>query len=206
MPIHDSNRTDSFDNTVVVLEDGQAGNGKRVSVETKPNGKNAAHVIADLQVTSDGSIPTVGKYLRYVDMNASVGGVARNTTVTNAAWIKLYDYTGSGLMFSMVLNVEDKNNWLIRMVVDGEEVFSAAGFPTSDLVSDTAYDLDDAGSPLSPVEGNIGLSLEDHDRFVWVCPNSFPIRYESSVQIYVRRAAGQASKRFNAGLLVTTRQ
>lgn len=206
MPIQDSNTTDSFDNTVVVLEDGQYGNRKKVAVTTKATGENAAHVIADLKATSDGSIPTVGKYLRYVDLNASVGGIARGSNVTNAAWTRVYSYTGSGLIFSMVLNVEDKKNWLVRMVVDGEEIFSSSGFATSDLVGDTAYDLDDAGSPLSTSEGNIGLSLEEHDRFIWVCPNSFPIRYDSSVVLYLRRAPAAATKKFNAGLLVTTRQ
>jgi len=205
MPIIDRNASDDNDNTIIVIEDGQDLNGKRASIETKPNGKNGVHVIAEIQAT-DGSIPSVSSKLRYTDLNASVGGVARGTSITNAAWVDIYSYTGSGLIFSTVINLEDKNNWQIRLVVDGEEIFGSDGIFSTDLDNDASYNLDEAGSSLSPNEGNVGLSLEEKERIVWTCPSSFPVRYRTSFEIKIKRVAGQNAKKFNAGLLVSTRE
>lgn len=155
---------------------------------------------------SPGTIPSVSSKLRYADMSVAEGGVARLTTVTNAAWTQVFSYSGSGILTSALLNIEEKNNWLIRLVVDGEEVFGANGLLTGDLVNNDVYDLDDAGSPLSSNEGNFGLSLEEHDRFVWVCPTGFPIRYSTSVVWHVRRAPAAASKRVKAGLFILTKE
>lgn len=161
----------------------------------------------DAEVTiipSSGTIPTVGSKLRYDDMNASTGGIARGTTINTGVWTKIYEYLGSGIVTSCLINHEDKKNWRIRLQVDGEEIFGANGILTSDLVSDTAYNLDDTGSPLSPNEGNFGLSLEEHDRFVWVCPTGFPVRYSTSVRWYLYRVGG--AKKFNAGLIILTKE
>lgn len=164
-------------------------------------------VVADVTIVpSPGSIPSVSKKLRYADMSVAEGGVARSTLITNAAWVQVFSYTGTGVMLSAVINVEDKSKWLVRLVVDGEEVFGSGGMLTGDLVDNAAYDLDDGGSPLSPNEGNIGVSLEEHDRFVWTCPNSFPVRFESSVKWYLMRSPAQASKRVFAGLFVLTKE
>jgi len=157
-------------------------------------------------IPSPGSIPSVNSKLRYADMSVTEGGVARNTTITNATWVKVFGYTGSGISTSALLNIEDKNNWQIRLVVDGQEVFGANGIRTTDLSSDNVYDLDDAGSPLSPNEGNFGLSLEEHDRFIWVCPSGFPVRFSTSLEWYVKRTAGAASKRIQAGLFILTKE
>ncbi len=155
---------------------------------------------------SPGSIPSVNSKLRYADMSVAEGGVARSTTITNAAWVKVFGYSGTGINMAALLNIEDKNKWLVRLVIDGEEVFGAAGMATSDITNDAVYDLDDAGSPLSPNEGNFGISLEEHNRFVWVCPMGFPVRFASSVEWYLRRAAGEASKRVFAGLFILTKE
>ena len=155
---------------------------------------------------SPGTIPSVGKKLRYADMRVAEGGVARNTSVTNAAWTQVFAFSGMGIMTSAMLNFEVKDDWLIRAVVDGEEVFGSAGLSTNDLISDSAYDLDAAGSPISPNEGNFGLSLEEHNRFVWVCPAGFPIRFETSVAWYARRAPGAAAKLIRGGLFILTKE
>lgn len=157
-------------------------------------------------VPSPGSIPSIGAALRYADMSVAENGVARLTTVTNATWVKVFGYTGTGITTSALLNIEDKNSWQIRLVVDGQEVFGANGIKTTDISNDTVYDLDDAGSPLSANEGNFGLSLEEHDRFIWVCPSGFPIRFATSIEWYVKRTAGAASKRIQAGLFILTKE
>lgn len=163
---------------------------------------------ADAQVTivpSTGTVPSVDKKLRYVDMNTSSGGVARGSSITSSAYTTVFSYSGTGLLFSLLLNLEVKNNWDIRLIIDGEDIFPSPGISTTDLTSDSVYDLDDAGSPLSTNEGNFGLSLEEHDRFVWNCPNSFPIRYASSVKVQVKVISG-ASKKFNAGLIILSKE
>ena len=152
---------------------------------------------------SSGSVPSVNSKLRYIDMNVASNGVARTTGVTNT-WTQVFSYSGSGLYLGMVLNLENKDKWYVRMVVDGEEIFGTDGMFTGDLVSGSAYDLDDGGSPLSTSEGKLGISMEEHDRFVWTAPNSFPIRYSSSVTIYVKRSEA-GTKKFFAGLAILTK-
>lgn len=155
---------------------------------------------------SPGTIPSVSSKLRYADMSVAENGVARLTTITNSTWVKVFGYTGSGITTSALLNIEDKNSWQIRLVVDGEEIFGANGISTTDMFTDKVYDLDDAGSPLSPNEGNFGISLEEHDRFVWVCPSGFPVRFATSLEWYLKRTAGAASKKVQAGLFVLTKE
>ncbi len=169
------------------------------------NSGDKLKVEADVS-TNSSLTTTTGSKLRYIDMNVSSGGVARGTTITNATWVTVFSYSGSGLLFSMVLNLEDVVNWDVRIVADGEEMFTSNGIMTGDLADDAAYDLDNAAQPLSPTEGAIGLSLEEHNRFVWVCPNSFPLKYTTSVSVRVKRETGAASRKFNAGLVILSKE
>ncbi len=170
-----------------------------------PIGNTGDRLKVDTVITpTEGSIPSTNHNLRYDDMNASTGGVARGTIVPITGWTQVYSYTGTGIVFSFLLNIEEKSSWRVRLVVDGHEIFGSNGMLMGDLVSDTAYDLDDAGSPLSSNEGNFGLSLEEHDRFVWNCPNSFPIRFDTSVQLLVQRIS--TTKKFQAGLIILTKE
>lgn len=153
---------------------------------------------------TNGSVPTVNSKLRYDDMNVSNGGVARVSSVSGT-FVQVYSYTGSGIFLGMVLNIEEKTKWYIRLVADGEEVFGTNGILTGDLIDDAVYDLDDGGSPLSASEGRLGISMEEHDRFVWTAPNSFPIRYLTSLKIFVRRSDA-STKKFNAGLAILTKE
>ncbi len=77
----------------------------------------------DAEVTiipSSGTIPSVGSKLRYDDMNASTGGIARGTSISTGVWTKIYEYLGSGIVTSCLINLEDKKNWAIRLQVDGD--------------------------------------------------------------------------------------
>lgn len=150
-----------------------------------------------------GTIPSVNKNLRYEDMNATTGGIAR-TTLVGASFVQVYSYSGSGILISVLCNLENKDKWYVRLVIDGEEIFGAAGIFTGDLIADDAYDLDGGGSPLSSNEGRIGVSMEEHDRFVWTAPSSFPIRYQSSVKVFIKRSDA-STKKFYAGLAVLTK-
>lgn len=187
--------TDNRQKTEAILTDGT----NRVTVTNNRLDVNT------IVIPGTGTIPSVGSKLRYVDMNASSGGVARGTLITTAAYTTVFSYTGSGLLFSALINIETKNVWYMRILVDGEDIFPSPGLSTSDLINDAVYDLDDAGSPLSPNEGNFGISLEEHDRLVWNCPNSFPIRYSTSVEIKLKIISG-ASKKFSAGLVILSKE
>lgn len=152
-----------------------------------------------------GSAPSINKKLRYDDMNVANGGVARNTTITNSAWVTTYSYTGSGLLFSFLLNTEENKNWYIRFIVDNEEIFTSNGLSMSDLDSETLYDLDTEEGH-SDNEGQLGISLSKHDKFIWSCPANFPVRYETGVSIQVKRVSNSSSKKFQAGLVVLTKE
>lgn len=164
-----------------------------------------ARIKVDTVVTpTSGSVPSVNSKIRYEDMNATTGGVARETLV-GGTFTQIYSHTGSGLLLGTVVNLENKDKWYVRIVVDGEEIFGASGIFTGDLVSNDAYDLDDGGSPLSASEGRLGISMEEHDRFVWTATLNFPIRYTSSLKIYIRRSDA-SSKKFKAGLVILTKE
>ena len=158
---------------------------------------------------SSGTVPTVSSKLRYLDMNVANGGVARETSVTNAAFVTVFSYSGTGILMGFLINFEEKDKWNVRLIVDGEEIFnptSGIGFTTKDFTDDKVWDLDDGGSPLSTSEGNLGVSMEEHDRFVWTSPVGFPVRYTSSITIQLKRVAGEGAKKFNAGLVIMTKE
>jgi hypothetical protein len=148
-----------------------------------------------------GGINTVGSTLRYDDMNATNGGVARNTTVNNTTYTTVYNYTGSGIIFNWVLNLENANNWRIKFIVDGVNIFPSPFLSTADMASDIAYDLEYDSDSISPLL--VGLSHEEIERITWSCPSGFPVRFNSSVQIQVIRIT--TTGRFRAGLITLTK-
>lgn len=131
--------------------------------------------------------------LRYDDMT----GVARGTNISTS-WTTVYTYSGSGNLAGMFINVETFNDWEFRLVVDGETIFS---LNSGDLTSDTLYDLDDV---TDTNQGFLGLSKGSHDRLVWHSPLSYPIRYNSSVQVQLRLVSG--TKKFQAGLIILSKE
>lgn len=164
-------------------------------------------VDATVSVTSAG-IPSWSKKLRYIDMNATTGGVARGTSITVASgWVDVFNYTGSGSLVSLVLNLEGTSDWRVRVQVDGEDLFGSTGILTNDLTSDTLYDLD--GSGKSAEEGlgfSHGVFIGSHNTFHWRGPMENPVAYASSVVVEVARNTGAAAKNFRAGLIVLTKE
>jgi hypothetical protein len=153
-------------------------------------------------VQSTGSVPSVNSKLRYSDMNATEGGVARGTSITNAAWVTVFGYAGKGLLHSFSINLETDSLWLVRFLVDGEEIFGSNGIATSDMVTLSLYDLNSVSVHLS----NVGISIDENKLFVWTCPSGWPVRYSTSVSILLRRATGAASKKIQAGIVVLTKE
>lgn len=189
----DSNLTTTTnDEAVTVIADGQTGSGIRARVST----------IANVNRLAVDAIVTTNSKLRYLDMNVANGGVARGTSVTNAAWVDVFNYSGSGLFFSFRLTLQDSTHWEIRLLVDGEEIFGSAGITTNDIVGDALYDMDTSGKSMDELFYGPGLFLGSHDQITFSGPNLYPIRYATSVNLKVKRAAGQAARAFRAGLMV----
>lgn len=144
-----------------------------------------------------------GSKCYYDDMNVANGGVARNTLVTNSSWTKVYEYSGgSGFLFFMNLTLEDHEKWQVRLVVDGHEVFGANGISTADLNDTQIYNLNfNDNDKFAQLFANVNIGIGKNDTFFWSGPVNYPVHYDSSVKIYVKRLAGEGSKRFRAGLI-----
>jgi hypothetical protein len=136
--------------------------------------------------------------LRYVDLNASSGGVSRGTTISPSAWVNLFEYNGSGFVTGLLLNVETVGTgWVFSIVIDGETLFEISG---EDLTGDASYDLDDVTDMNQAI---LGLSKGSHDRILWHPPLNMPIRYNTSIVVKVKRTSG--SKKFQAGLCILSK-
>ena len=143
-------------------------------------------------------IPALTSKLRYEDMNDSTGGVARQATIGNI-WTRIYQYVGGGLLHGLLVNIETKDSWLFRVVIDGEEIFGANGIATTDMIADAIYDVDNAATEEYQ---NIGIHFGDHDKILWGF-GSMPLRFYTSIQAYLVRVGG--SKKFRAGLAVISK-
>jgi hypothetical protein len=190
--------------TYVLGDDGSADGVKITS--TADGSKKRLDVAAS--ITSITASPSAySSKLRYLDMNASNGGVARETVITNATWVDIFSYSGSGLVIGFGANLETGADWQIRLLIDGEEIFNDAtnGILLNDISSDSAYDWDSSGKSTVELADNIGLYLGSHDRLVWSSPLKSPTRYTASVVVKVKRVAAAGTKKFKAGLMVLTK-
>lgn len=150
--------------------------------------------------SSPGTIPSTTSKLRYDDMNATTGGVARDTEITVAAsWTQVYTYSGSGLFFGYLLQLESlgSSGWDMRLVVDGEEIFGASGINLEDIDNGAGYQLNAA----SKHEHKLGLYIDGY-AFVWQPP--FPMIYNSSIAIHLKRTG--TGKKFKAGLATLSKE
>jgi len=142
------------------------------------------------------------KKLRYVDMNATTGGVARGTILTTTE-TTLFEYIGTGLVFAFLVNLEEKKDWIIRFKIDGEAIFTSSGLLVSDLESNRAYDLDHNHDEEAEL---VGIRLGKHTKFIWSGPLEFPIRYDQSVKITIQRVSGKPNKKFTGGFIILTQE
>jgi hypothetical protein len=199
--ITDSNAVDSADNTLTVITDGETTSGVKAGVTS------ANRLKVDALVTAIGgsAVPSYSCKLRLLDMNVVNGGVARGTSVTNAAWVTVFNYSGSGLLSAFIVNLETKEDWLIRLVVDSDEIFGASGILTGDMHGDNLYDLEVSGSTDNNVGDGVGVYIGEHDVFHFQGPLHIPIKYTANVQVLVKRNTGAGAKKFLAGLMTLTK-
>jgi hypothetical protein len=140
--------------------------------------------------------------LIYDDMNASTGGVARETIITSSTWVDVYSYSGTGYIHAFLVNIEDEKKWRIRLVVDGVDIFGAAGVLTADIHDDDVYDLTNNDKNYT----GIGLEAGEHDTIIWQAPNNFPVRFNTSVTVKLKRDTGESNKKFRAGLVTLIKE
>jgi hypothetical protein len=166
-----------------------------------PIGNVGDRLKVDMMLNSQTStVPSWSRKLRYADMNASNGGIARGTDVPiTANWTTIYSYSGSGFIAGFLVNVETFTIWEFQLVVDGDTIFTII---SSDLSGDSLYDLDDI-SDLN--QAFLGISKGSHDRLIFHPPMNSPIYYASSVQVKIRRQSG-TQKKFQAGLMILSKE
>lgn len=201
--ITDSNATDNNDNTITVISSGN-GSGVKADVGTKPGGEKGLHVIAELSTTVAGSVPSIGPSIRYRDMKVANGGVARDTIITNAAYVTLFSKSGNGLFFGFACSLEEVQKYELRLVIDGNVIFdgiNSGSINTSDLEATGIYGYnDDEARVYVPV-----LGFHTRKKTIYFsCPSDFPIKYSSSIVISIKRQAGEGSKKFKGGFVVLT--
>jgi len=155
----------------------------------------------DMTLSSQTStVPSWSKNLRYVDMNASTGGVARSTSIaTSTNWTTVYSYSGSGFLAGFLVNVETFTGWEFRLLIDGSQIFSISD---TDFSGDSIYDFDDITDVNQAI---LGLSKGSHDRFLFHPPMNSPIFYSTSIKVEIRRPTAVA-KKFQAGLMMLSKE
>jgi hypothetical protein len=152
----------------------------------------------DAQFTSlTTTVPSWSSNLRYVDMNASSGGVNRDSSIPTT-FTNIFNYSGSGYLAGFIINTETFDRWIFKLTIDGTVVFE---IESDDLKGDAAYDVDDG---YDTNQAFLGLSKGAHDRLIFHAPLSSPIRYNSSVIISLRRE--DSPKKFKAGLIILSKE
>lgn len=156
-------------------------------------------VQSKIDVSANGSVPTINNSLRYDDMNGSTGGVNRETTI-NTTWTNIYSYSGKGLLFGFAVVMEDEKKWYYRLVVDGQEIFGPNGIFYHDMEKDDIYDFMQGSNNN---EHHIGILLSNKG-FHWESPLQFPMRFATSVVLKVKHAS--SSKKFRGGLIALSKE
>ena len=197
MGINDRNNSDQFDNAQIVIRDAVAN-----SYGAKVDSNNRLWVQANMSQVPSGLIAMNSK-LRYLDMNASNGGVARGSTISTS-WVDVFNRSGSGYLFFGIISFETNTDWEIRIIIDDEDLFGIKGISMNDITGNSIYDLDTTGKGNGDLDDHIGIVLGDNNRLTWHPPTGASLYFASNVIFKVKRRAGSASKKFNAGLVSLT--
>lgn len=162
------------------------------------NVNDSLKVVATFSSTGT-SIPAWSKKLRYEDMNATTGGIARLTSLSGGTWTQVYYYAGSGFIAGLIGNIETfATGWGFRLTIDGDIIYTLLD---TDISTDQVYDLDDIGDFN---QSWLGISKGSHDRFVWHPPLGSPLYYGSSIKFEVRKNGG--AKKWQAGLIILSKE
>lgn len=186
--ITDTNLTDSYDQSQMVLMGG--------TDNTKIGNVGDRLKVDGLFSLNPANIQSLDYHARWDDLNASNGGVARDTQISTT-YTNVYSYTNKGYLFGFVLSFEDKANWQLQLLIDGYQLFCASlnGIYTGDLMAKNIYGWEpgDIGD-----SSWIGWDVKD-DTIKFRAPEGLAIRFETSLVIKARHISG--TKKFRAGLL-----
>lgn len=142
----------------------------------------------------------IGTKIRFDDMNASTGGVARDTTISSTVtYTRLYSYIGAGHLFAFTVSFEGNllgaDPFNIKLEIDGVTCFE---LNTLDIGTNTFWNLSSHGD-----EATMGLSVAKNTfRF---SQKNGSLYCTSSLKIYIKKAAG-GSKRFRGGMVYLTKE
>lgn len=137
-------------------------------------------------------IPALNNKTQYEDMNASTGGVARETTI-GTSYTTIYSYSGTGLLYGFLVTLETDNKWRVRVLIDGVDILGSDGIAIDDMDSSSLYGFNTTARPI-----HLGLDY-DGKTFKFQGPMNYPFSFSSSIEIQVRRTT--TSKKFRAGLI-----
>lgn len=183
--------TTDNDEAVTVIADGQTGSGVRAKVASDGT-DDRLYVDAKLSAIGSAIVPSIDNTLRYRDMNASTGGVARDASI-GGTYTNIYDEDGSGYLFGVNFTLENGNDdWDVKITVDSVDILEVS---TKDLSDGNLYDVERGDENLALA----GLGMRDKT-FRWHGPLNVPVSYTSNVTVQVRYTKG-GSKKFKAGFV-----
>ena len=170
-----------------------------VKIKGDTDGTKIGNVGDELKVHSSiqpGSVACLTTSLKYIDMNASVGGVARGTNI-GTTFVDVYSGSGAGVILGFLVTMENgESNWRIRLEVDSIEVFDV---DVEDFEDDQVYNYK-VGN-LNTLTRSLGFNYRNKTLF-WEAPSQFPLCFTSTVVVQARRTSG--NKKFRAGLISLT--
>lgn len=187
------------------FEDNYKNNANDIYIYNQYTAGGRLKVDADLVSVSTGALSQYPNNLKYLDINVSNGGVARGSSITNASWVDIFSYTGSGSIMSFFINLEHNHDWQIRFLIDGIDVFGAEGLLSSDFLNNSIYNLNE-GSNENSLQESLGVLFKSNGNFIWSSPLNTPTRYNSSVTIKLKRVSGSNAKKFQAGIVTLTQE
>lgn len=123
--------------------------------------------------------------------------LTRETSVSPTAWVDAYSYTGSGLLYGFLLNLEgasgaEGQRWYFDVLIDGTfSVFGTNGMLFSDLTDSNIYDSFSGTDDFSGLNTDANLVKMDFE--------TFPIYFSTSIKVRIRRIT--SARKFRAGLV-----
>lgn len=150
---------------------------------------------------SHGNMDAISSGIRYIDMNASNGGVNRATSIRlSDGEVDLFSRNFCGMFYGFNLTLQDMiTDWYLKIYIDNINILEgnnpSLGFPTLDLEESNLYGIDNNRNS----GFTLGFMLENNTiRFMGIDGN--PIRINQSLRISVSRTSN-ANRRFRAGFV-----
>lgn len=161
------------------------------------NSSDKLKVEASVSTTAT-TVPSISK-LYYDDMNAANGGVARGTAVSTS-YTTIYNRSGSGHIFGYSVsfegNIVGADEFILKFTVDSLVV---AEISTADIGTNAIYAAGSDG------DAAIWGFQTANNNVMFKTPGSGGLRYNSTVQIQIKKASG-SNKQFRAGIIALTKE